>query len=222
MSQIAMLEKARGGTDEQVRARVKEWAQGLSERADVRVKAVGVEGVDWSQPRVMMANHQSYLDVLGMFHAIPRIFGFVAKRELYVLPFFSGVMRAIGCIAVDRGKQEKAVTALRRAGEQIRNGAPIAIFPEGTRGPGDCICKLKKGGFYLAQAAQVEILPIGIVGADRLMPRRNTGMWPGEIEVRVGSPIPPPPPNDNAAREATMRRVREELSRLTGLPMRDA
>src|SRR5262245_33411315 len=86
----AMAAKARGAPDERVRELTKEWAGGLSERAEIEVRAFGVEGIDWSGPFVLMANHQSYLDVLSLYSASPRIFGFVAKKSLFSIPLFGG------------------------------------------------------------------------------------------------------------------------------------
>jgi 1-acyl-sn-glycerol-3-phosphate acyltransferase len=221
MSQRAMRAKAFGGSDERVRELTKEWSFGLRERMGIEVRAFGFEDIDWSRTYVIMANHASYLDVLGLYSALPRIVGFIAKKELYAIPFFSGVMRGVGCVPVDRSKHAQAVEALREAADAVRAGTTIAVFPEGTRSQGDRIQKLKKGPFHLVQMAGVEVLPIGIRGAAALMPRQNTMIKPGVIEVHAGSPLPAPPPGDAEARAALSERVREELSRLAAVPMID-
>lgn len=221
MSAKAMRAKAFGASDERVCEYTKEWAGGLRARIDVEVRPHGFEAIDWSRTYVLMANHQSYLDVLALYSALPRTFGFIAKKELYMIPFFSGVMRAVGCVPVDRGKRNEAMGMLREAAEKVRAGSTIAVFPEGTRSRGDRILPMKKGPFYLTQMAQVEIIPIGIRGSHRLMPRENTAIWSGVIEIHAGAPIPPPPPDDAAARKALMKRTREELARLAAVPMVD-
>jgi 1-acyl-sn-glycerol-3-phosphate acyltransferase len=221
MSQKAMLEKALGAGDERVRDLIKVWAAGLCERMRIEVRAEGVEQVDWSSPCVLMANHQSYLDVMALYRALPRCFGFVAKRGLYTVPFFAGVMRAVGCVPIDRSSRVDALTSMRAAARILRSGNPIAIFPEGTRTRGDRIAPLKKGAFHLVQLAQVPCVPIGIRGAGALMPRQNTGIRPGVIEVHVGPPISPPPRDDHQGRAEMMARVRAELSRLAALPQID-
>jgi 1-acyl-sn-glycerol-3-phosphate acyltransferase len=221
MSQKAVLQKALGASDERVRDLTKEWAQGLCSRMNIEVRASGVDAIDWSQPCVVMANHQSYLDVLALFYALPRCFGFVAKKQLFAVPFFGGVMRALGCVSVDREKHVEALGTMRDAGRIVAAGTTIAVFPEGTRGPGDRILRLKKGPFYLAQLAGVPTVPIGIRGSAALMPRQNTGIRPGTIEVHVGAPLPPPAPGEAAARLALMKTVRTELSQLAGVPALD-
>src|SRR4051812_33608024 len=108
MCQRAMLEKALGRDDDRIRVLAKEWAAGMRSRLDIEVRATGFDKIDWSRPYVVMANHQSYLDVLALFSALPKTFGVVAKAELFKIPFFSGVMRALGCVSVDRSKRVDA------------------------------------------------------------------------------------------------------------------
>jgi 1-acyl-sn-glycerol-3-phosphate acyltransferase len=218
MSQRAMIEKAFGAPNERVRELCKQWAVGLANRAGVEVTTHGFDRTDWSRTFVVMANHQSYLDVLALFWSLPRPFGVLAKKSLYRIPFFSGVMEAIGCVPVDRADRNDAVSSIRDAADRVRSGTSISVFPEGTRSPGDRVTKLKKGAFYLVQEAQVPILPIGIVGTGALMPRSNRALYPGHIDVFCGEPIAPPPPKDNKARSKTMAEVRTALSQLTGLP----
>ena len=221
MSQKAMLRKALGGDDELVRTMAKEWAVGLAERMRIEVRPYGMDAVDWSRPCVVMANHQSYLDVMALYHTLPRAFGFVAKKQLFAVPFFGGVMRAVGCVPVDRTKRAAAMSSMADAARMVAAGATIAVFPEGTRSPGDRIAPLKKGAFYLAQLAEVPVVPVGIRGTAALMPRENTGVRPGMIEVHAGAPLPPPAAGNSKGRSVLVARVREELSRLAAVPMVD-
>src|SRR5260370_35355304 len=117
MSQVAMLEKARGKSDDRVRELTKEWAAGMRERMQIEVHSHGFGAIDWSKPYVVMANHQSYLDVLALFSALPKTFGIVAKKELFYIPFFSGGMRALGCVSVDRPKKAEPLHAQLEAAQ---------------------------------------------------------------------------------------------------------
>ena len=220
MSRKAMWEKAFGGSDDTVKARTKQWAEGLSERAGIEVRGYGLENIDWSRPCVLMANHQSYLDVHALYRVLPRIVGFVAKKSLFKVPFFGGVMQGVGCVPIDRQKRMEAFEAVREAASQVAAGTTIAVFPEGTRSAGDRVARLKKGPFYLAQAAGAPVIPIGIRGTAQLMPRTNTVMHSGVSEVHVGTPIEPIGRGDKA-RVALMKQVREEIGRLAGLPLVD-
>jgi 1-acyl-sn-glycerol-3-phosphate acyltransferase len=218
MSQRAMLGQALGAEPEQVRVLIKEWANGLASRMAIEIRTQGVDRVDWSRPVVIMANHQSYLDVLALFSALPRPVGVLAKKELFAVPLFGGVMRAIGCVPVDRSNRGEAMEMVRGAADQVRAGSSIAVFPEGTRGPGDRVAPMKKGPFYLAQLADVDIVPVGIRGSGKLMPRSNTAIYPGVIEVSIGDPLRFPAGGGPAARRVAMTMVRDALCHLTGLP----
>jgi len=215
-----MLEKALGRSDERVRKLTKLWATGLCERADIEVEVFGCDLVDWSAPVIIMANHQSYLDVLALYRAMPTPFGIIAKQVLFKVPAFGGVMRALGCVPVDRGNRKQAVASLHAAARQIQEGSTIAVFPEGTRTDGQRITRLKKGPFHLVQEAQVPIVPVGIRGTAVLMPRANTALHSGRIEVHLGPPITPPAPG-HEGRVQTMAEVRRALAGLANLPEQD-
>jgi 1-acyl-sn-glycerol-3-phosphate acyltransferase len=221
MCQKAMYRKARGASDEHVRDLTKMWAAGMRARLGVEVRDHGFDAIDWSKSYVLMANHQSYLDVLALFSALPKAFGVVAKKQLFHVPFFSGVMKAIGCISVDRSKHVQAMTAMRTGAEAVRAGATIAIFPEGTRSPGDRVGPLKKGPFVLAQLAQVPLIPIGIRGTHALMPLGNTGIRSGTIDIHAGAPIAPPAAGDAEARQVVAASVRQAIAHLANVPMVD-
>lgn len=217
----AMREVAEGAPPGRVRELTQAWARGLSERAEVQVEIVGAERLDAHTPRILMANHQSFLDILALYRALPIPFGFIAKKQLFSWPLFGGVMRELGCVAIDRDNRDQALLALDEAAAKIREGATIVVFPEGTRTRGDRIAAMKKGPFYLAQRAGVPVVPIGLRNTATLMPRKNTGMWPGVVEVHVGPPIAPIAREGAEPRLALMAEVRAELARLAGQPMLD-
>ncbi|MEO7328334.1 MAG: lysophospholipid acyltransferase family protein [Minicystis sp.] len=221
MSGRAMRDVALGAPAARVHELTQEWAVGFSQRTEVEVIVFGAELLDAGKPCILMANHQSYLDVLALCRALPIPFGFVAKKQLFALPLFGGVMRSLGCVAVDRDNREQAVGAMDEAGARVRGGSTIAVFPEGTRSAGDRIAPMKKGPFYLAQRAGVPVVPIGIRGTERAMPRENTGIWSGRVEVHIGAPLPPIAREGSAPRQALMDQVRAALSKLADRPMLD-
>ncbi len=198
---------------------IKGWAEDICRLVHIDVKAFGVEAVDWTRPHVIMANHQSYLDILALYRALPIIAGMVAKKELYRIPALGQIMHSIGCVPIDRGDGQKAQEAIRKAAREVQSGQTLFIFPEGTRSPGDRILPLKKGGFYLVEEAQAPIVPIGIRGAAKLMPRDTYGIKSGVVEVHVGAPLKPPAERGSSARDRMRADVRRALGRLAALPL---
>ena len=106
------------------------------------------------------------------------------------IPFLAQALRSGGHVLIDRAKHGDAMAALERAAVQVRAGKTVLIFPEGTRGDSDTVGIFKKGGFHLARAAQVPILPVGLRGSRSVFPRGSLLPRPGRIEVHIGPEIP--------------------------------
>jgi 1-acyl-sn-glycerol-3-phosphate acyltransferase len=167
---------------------------------------LAVEGADRLDPRatyVFAGNHQSALDIPVLMAALPNRFGYLAKKELFAIPFFGRVMRAGGCIPVDRSEGRAAIVSMREAAGELDRGYSIFVFPEGTRGPGDTLLPFKSGGFMLAVQSGKSVVPVTVIGSRLILP---PGAWrlegTGLIKVVIDRPIP-----------AALKR-REELARL--------
>ncbi len=109
------------------------WGITLCRFCGVDVRAEGGEGVRWNEPLIVMANHQSYLDIPVLYATLPEPFGMLAKQELFRVPIFSSAMRGMRCIPIDRGNRRQSLESLRQAADLVRNGNSIVVFPEGTR-----------------------------------------------------------------------------------------
>jgi 1-acyl-sn-glycerol-3-phosphate acyltransferase len=165
------------------------WARGLVKFWGVAVEVHGAEHMDPRRNYVVMSNHLSYVDIVALFLALPTIPGFLAKRELLRIPFLGQALRSGGHVMIDRGQFMNALQSIQRAAEQVKAGKTVLIFPEGTRGNSDTIGAFKKGGFHLAQAAGVPILPVGLRGSRGVFPRNSLLVRPGRVEVHIGPPI---------------------------------
>jgi 1-acyl-sn-glycerol-3-phosphate acyltransferase len=142
------------------------------------------------QSYVFMANHASSLDIWAAFLAIPRRVRMIAKKQLARIPLFGWVMWAGRFIFIDRQKNASARRSIEAAGERIRKGDSVLIFPEGTRTRDGNLGVFKKGGFHLAVRAGVPIVPIALCGTRELMPRGSLVLRGGTIHVVIGKPIP--------------------------------
>jgi 1-acyl-sn-glycerol-3-phosphate acyltransferase len=142
-------------------------------------------------PLVFASNHESALDIWVLFKVLPRGFRFVAKAELFRLPIFGAYLRLGGHIPVDRGNHARAVESLRQAGEAVRAGTSLVVFPEGTRSKDGRIQPFKKGPFVVAMEAGVPVVPVAISGSGRVTPSKTISVVPGTIRVAVGDPVDP-------------------------------
>lgn len=168
----------------------KTWSRNNLRMSGVRVSVQGLNHIKKNQPYIVMANHQSHYDVLALMGYLPLQFRWVMKIELRRIPFFGFCCERIGTISIDRGNSEKARQSLQSAGEKIRQGASIMFFPEGTRSSNGQLLPFKKGGFVIALAAGVPILPVTVRGGMHVLPKGTLKMVPGSMELVIHDPIP--------------------------------
>jgi len=165
------------------------WAKMLLFLTNTRVEIIGVENILMGKPQIFMANHQSDFDILVVLAHLPGQFRWIVKKELFNIPLFGAAMRNAGYIEIDRQSHEKAMMSLEEAARKIRAGKSIMSFPEGTRSKDENIKPFKKGMFYLAIKSGVPIVPISIIGAREIMPKRSLQITPGQITMVIDRPI---------------------------------
>jgi 1-acyl-sn-glycerol-3-phosphate acyltransferase len=159
---------------------------------------------------VLVANHQSVVDIPLLLSAFRRPVKFLAKRELGEIPLFGKAMAAAGNLFVDREDPRDAVQMLREAAARVRCGGLIAVFPEGTRSADGSIGEFKPGAFYLAQRSGAPVVPVYIDGGNRALPKGTFRFRPADLLVRV---LPPLTAAEGAggAKERISASVRERI-----------
>ena len=155
----------------------------------VKVRMEGMENVKGKGPYIFMSNHQGSYDIFALLGTLPFQFKWLAKKELFSIPFFGWTMAAAGYISIDREGTRETVGAMNRAAQKIHEGMSVVIFPEGSRSPDGSIQPFKKGGFTLAIKSKVPIIPIAITGSREIMPKDRLAASSGEIRIWMGSPI---------------------------------
>jgi len=165
------------------------WGQTIYASAWSPIRASGFDSLTWDQPCILMANHESYLDVPAVIAVCPTPIRFVARKEVFKTPILGQAMRATGQISVDRSDRDQAIQSLQAAAREIAKGRTVLVFPEGTRSSDGMLQSFKKGGFMLAIDAQVPIIPLGISGTRRMVPRGEWRFQPGIVGVSLGAPI---------------------------------
>ena len=166
------------------------WGRILVRAARVRVRVLGLENIVPGETYVFAANHMSALDILVLLGFLPVQFRWIAKEELFRIPFFGRSMRAIGYIPVNRDNPRDGLRSLKEAARRIRAGASVIIFPEGTRSEDGRIGEFKRGGFTLAVLAGRPIVPISISGTARALPKNTLHIRQGKVRLVIGPPIP--------------------------------
>lgn len=189
------------------------WASTHIKLGGIKVVASGLDKIT-APPYIFMCNHQSALDIYGLLFSLPLSFRWIAKRQLFLIPFFGWALKRAGHISIDRENPREALKAMDEAARKIRDGMNIIIFPEGTRSRDGSLLPFKKGGFSLALRAMVPIVPVGIVGTSTLQPKGSfIPAGKGVIYIHIGEPIPLEGMGRSAKGEL-MNSVRANIERL--------
>jgi 1-acyl-sn-glycerol-3-phosphate acyltransferase len=174
-------------------------------------------------PRVLVANHASYIDVLALVAALPRPVAFVAKAELRGSWLARLPLDRIGTCFVERFDRRQGLEDYRRIAAIAREGRSPLFFPEGTFGRTPGLMPFRMGAFACAVEASLPVVPVVLRGTRGIMP---SGSWfprPGAVSVTIAPPITPEAACDRWPATVTLRdSVRAKMLRMSGEPdMRD-
>ncbi len=154
------------------------------------VTVEGRQNIRSGVPYVMVANHQSLLDILILFRLF-RHFKWVSKIENFRVPAIGWNMRLNRYIPLRRGDKHSIDQMMESCERALRAGNPIMMFPEGTRSVDGRLKPFKHGAFTLAQRARVPLLPIVLEGTSNALPKRGFVLHGHHaIRVRVLKEIP--------------------------------
>jgi 1-acyl-sn-glycerol-3-phosphate acyltransferase len=165
------------------------WSKIILPIAGIKVTVHGRENAGAGDPRVFISNHLSLFDVPCLSSVLPRN-RFVAKAELFKIPIFGAAIRAAGMVEIQRDNKRAAFDAYKIAGEKIRSGMSIVVFPEGTRGTEYPLSQFKKGPFILAIAAGVPIVPVITHGTREIVRKHEVIVRPGNVDIHFLEPVP--------------------------------
>lgn len=133
--------------------------------------------------------HRSYIDWLVVARVTRRRLRYMAKDELWKYKRLGKFFELLGVFPVHRAAADRE--AFRRAEAVLAQGEPLVLFPEGTRQHGPLVQPLRDGAAYLALRAGVPVVPVGLGGTERLMPRGSSFPRPGKVRIVIGTPILP-------------------------------
>lgn len=140
---------------------------------------------------ILMCNHTSLLDIPLSLQAFPDYpVRMLAKKELSRIPIMGGGMVAAEFPFIDRGNRKQTLQDLIRVKSLLESGIVMWIAPEGTRSITGALQPFKQGGFITAIKTGATIIPIGIRGANHILPAHSFQFHLDQhAEVHVGNPI---------------------------------
>src|SRR6266404_1455340 len=165
------------------------WSKLILKTIFSPVRVIGLEKIDPSRPHVYAVNHASALDIPLLYAYLPFQFRIVHKKELLSYPIVGWHLKRSGQVCVDQQHPSRSVGHIKSAVRTLKSGMPLVIFPEGGRSSDGKIQPFLPGAFFLAIKAQVDIVPIALVGTYDLLPMDTYHIKPRALEMRIGNPI---------------------------------
>ncbi len=143
------------------------------------------------QKTIIMCNHSSLFDIPIGFQAFPhQTIRMLAKKEMAKIPFMKYGMTAAEFPMIDRHNRSQAIRDLEKVTQLLESGVIMWIYPEGTRSSSGRVAPLKKGGFITAIQTGATIIPLGIRGANEVLPARSTRFNLNQpVEIHIGAPV---------------------------------
>ena len=161
-----------------------------------RPRVEGLENIPRTGPAILAANHLSFSDSFFIPVAVPRHVTFIAKAEYFDAGGLKGLWnklfyaRFAGAVRVDRSGSRNATTAaLDGAVGVLEHGGLFGIYPEGTRSPDGRLYRGRTGIAEIALRTGAPIIPIGIIGTDRIQPPGKKIPRLGRVTIRIGAPL---------------------------------
>lgn len=165
------------------------WAKAICLITPMSVAIEGRDKIKPGQSYVVVANHQSFYDVVALYAKMGMDLRWVMKAELRKIPVFGYANERVGNVYVDRKKSAAAVESIRQAESLLKKGTSLVFFPEGTRSVTGELGAFKKGAYMTAIDIKLPILPVTIAGTGKVLPATTFGLLPGKAKITVHDPI---------------------------------
>ena len=158
--------------------------------AGARVEISGLNHLPETDSLCFVSNHQGIADIPLIVGWIPKPIGFIAKKELKLIPAVNVWIKALGGVFIDRKNPRKSKLSIEKGAISIQEGSSIVIFPEGTRARSNNMGKFKQGSLKLAIQANAMIVPVTIINSFRLF--EETGrLRKSRVKIFIHSPVDP-------------------------------
>jgi 1-acyl-sn-glycerol-3-phosphate acyltransferase len=166
----------------------KVWGMTLIKVTGCKVEVTGRENIPPKGGVCFVSNHDGYFDIALLLAYCGRHVGFIAKKELLLVPFLNIWIYMIGGLFIDRGNIKKAVRTINKGAERIKSGGGMIIFPEGHRSKGQGLLPFHPGSLKLATMAEAPIVPVAIEGSYNVF-EKNRRVTPASLKVAFCEPI---------------------------------
>lgn len=186
----------------------------------------GLENIPAQGPFIVAPNHLSFFDSVIVQALTPRPVSFFAKAEYFTGKGVKGKLmksffESVHSIPVERGEQAASVQALKTLLEILGRNEGVGIYPEGTRSRDGVLYRGRTGVGWLALTTGAPVVPVGIIGTEKLQPAGSKGFKPAKFTLRYGAPLTfaqTGPDHALPARRAATDAIMDAIAQLTRQP----
>jgi 1-acyl-sn-glycerol-3-phosphate acyltransferase len=175
-----------------------------------RTKVIGRHNIPRQGAFVLAPIHRSNIDTPLAAAVSSRRLRFMGKDSLWKIRAIGWILSALGAFPVTRGTADRE--ALKRCITVLEMGEPLVLFPEGTRQSGPIVMPLFDGAAYVAVKAGVPIIPLGIGGSERVMPKGKKMIYPRKCVLIIGEPITARVDETGRVSRSAVKELTEKLS----------
>jgi 1-acyl-sn-glycerol-3-phosphate acyltransferase len=187
------------------------WARVVIMLTLAKVTVQGAENIPKKTPVCFAANHSGVFDIVLLLAYVGRPIGFIAKLELALVPGINFWILLLGGLFINRKNLKKSLATIHKAGERIKKGGAMIIFPEGTRSRGRGLLPFKAGSLRIATEAGAVIIPVAISGSYELVEQKGI-LQKTDVKITFCEPIPTANLALEDRRQALADRVREAVA----------
>jgi 1-acyl-sn-glycerol-3-phosphate acyltransferase len=172
--------------------RLRWWAKRLIDFIKLKVTIHNPHQIAFENGKayIVMCNHNSHYDIPLSLLSLPGSMRMLAKKELLQIPVWGRAMRLTDFVSIDRFNPRQALKDMKYAKRVMEKGTVLWIAPEGTRSVTGELQPFKPGGFRLAIECGATIIPLGIIGSNKVMAAKSFIVNKnGAVDIHVGKPI---------------------------------
>ncbi|WP_370864497.1 lysophospholipid acyltransferase family protein [Nocardioides agariphilus] len=159
-----------------------------------RPRVLGLQNVPKDGGVILASNHLSFVDSVVIPSVAPRKVVFLAKSDYFKGSGVKGTAQrlwfeGLGMLPVDREDTQAAIDSLETALEVLGRGEAFGIYPEGSRSRDGRLYRGRTGVAHLALTAGVPVVPVGLVGTERIQPIGSRYPKVAKVTVKFGKAL---------------------------------
>ena len=158
----------------------------------VNTTVIGLENIPKDEPVVFIGNHRGFFDTVVSYSRMPRLTGFIAKKEMIGIPLLNLWMEQMNCLFLDRANIKEGLKTILTGIEKVKGGVSMWIFPEGTRNESKDLADLMEfheGSLKIAEKSGCPVIPVAITGTDDVFERHIPWIRKSHVIIEYGEPI---------------------------------